>query len=191
MQRVGKALVRPRILWGALLVVPLNFLFGLRTQLGAGGEPPDSTRLYPYVAAAAVSAVLSLVLPSRLHRAAAKKAKLDVEDAADAADDAATYRDRASRIRVFSDPRDALKKAVSTYYVPLFVGLSLGYFVAVAGAIVGFIGFGMPFALPFFVTSALLFAFHFPRPRRVLAPLEEAHGARLVFPPEEQSSGRL
>lgn len=175
----------PRILWGAL--VSSNALyFGLLLYLNTAdarraGLHPDPTLALVFAPVALGLAVASVLLPARLHAAAARAAAVETRD--DLRDDplGATqgFRRPASSERVFADPAAARRAALQAFLAPFIVGMAMAESVSLFGLVLGFLGFGLAVVAPFFVVGAGLQATRYPTEAAVEGPFERAHGARL------------
>ena len=175
----------PRVLWGALLTSNALY-FGVLLYLNATVAQraelrPDPTLAPVFAMVALGLAVASVLLPSRLHAAAARTAAVETRD--DLMDDplGATqgFRRPASSERVFSDPAAARRAALQAFLSPFLVGMAMAESVSLFGFVLGFLGFGVVVVAPFFAVGAGLQATRFPTEAAIEGPFERAHGARL------------
>lgn len=178
--RTNARLQIPRILWGAMFVSTVLFLVVARVAAPAG-QVPQAVMLYAMAGAAAMSAVMSFVMPAKLLRHSLLAAKLEVTEEGDPTAPSA-LRSAAPTVRVFADPDRALQRALGVYQTAFIVGLALSESVAIFGLILGFVGFPLLQYIGFFVASWALIAIRFPTVDRVAAPLEQAYDARLARP---------
>ena len=175
----------PRILWGALLASNTLY-FGILLYLNATVAQraelhPDPTLAPVFAAAALGLAVASVLLPSRLHAAAARAAAVETRD--DLSDDplGATqgFRRPASSERVFADPAAARRAALQAFLSPFIVSMAMAESVSLFGFVLGFLGFDLAVVAPFFVVGAGLQATRYPTEAAVEGPFERAQGALL------------
>lgn len=147
-------LFTPRILWFALLVSQLVYVFIL-TVSGAvplPAEPPDPMLPLMFGAAAFGVAVASFVVPAVLTRnLAGTVAEGDAH----------------------GDPR---RKAMSMMFTPFIISLALSEAVSIFGLIVGYLGHPIAAWAPFIASGMLLTAWRFPTEARMMAPLTRRNG---------------
>jgi hypothetical protein len=123
---------------------------------------------------------LSLVLPSRLYRAALLRLALPTTDVP--IHDAVTpdYRSPARTERVFRDLPAARTAVIRAFQTPFLFGAGLAEAVAILGLVVALQRMApSAYALPFFAVAWVLLAVRFPTTARVVGPVESTCSATL------------
>jgi hypothetical protein len=166
-----------RVLWGALLT-SVGLFAVVMLMLPASTAEPQHVHLLTFAGLAASCALVSLLLPGRLHAAAVQQAAPAVEEVPDP--DAPSGFGGAKRVRVFKDPRAARALGLRSYQQYMILGCALSESVALFGFVLNRLGHPQTTALPFILAGLALMALRFPTEQKALALLQSAAGARLT-----------
>lgn len=173
----ANALQTIRILWGAIAATPLMFLVVLFTVRRPDDAAPSPVMALVFGVVALGMGYASVVFESAGLKNAAKKASVKLETEVAGAE--TRFRDAAPRRQVIVSPPDrVLASMLPRYNTPFILGIALGEGIVIFGFVLAFLGHGPPFWVPFFVAGWLLVLARVPRPRRFLAAVEKAQGAR-------------
>jgi hypothetical protein len=174
----------PRILWGAIFASVVMLLGMVLILKPAPLEPPEPVLFFALSAVAVAVLVASFVVPPLGIRQAVLRAKLEVtqETVVDPArgSDVLPYRETATVTRkVAAKPKQARASALVAYQTSLILGMALSEAVALLGFMLHFLGFPLPWVLPFFLASWVSMALRFPTVEKVLGPFERAAGMHI------------
>jgi len=170
-------LLTPRIVWAAMLMSTLLYLFVLQfIQL------PDSALQAPVlmalVAFALSAGVISILLPEIMLKKALLGASFPVQDAVSAPHED-LYRGEADSRRVFADPDDTLYRSIPYFVVPFIISIAAAEAVAVIGFLLVMLGMPLKQALPLWAISWCLIGIRFPRESVLRRALEKAYDAKM------------
>jgi hypothetical protein len=177
---VHPILLTNRILWGSILFSSLILPGVLVLANPSAPELREPIALPALAAVALTVAIMSRVLPPFMRRQAFAREQLRVEHQADAHSAMALYRGAAPTRRVFADREGARMIAMRIQQTTSILGLALSEAVGLFGFVIGFIGFPLWQAAPFFVVSWLLILTLFPTERAAVRALERHFDATLA-----------
>jgi hypothetical protein len=169
-----------RILWASILFACLISPVVLAVVERGLTEAREPVALPMLAALALTTAIMSRVLPPFVRRQAFAREQPRIEHQADPDSALALYRGAAPTRRVFADREGARLLALRVQQTTSILGLALSEAVGLFGLVLGFMGFELWQAAPFFVVSSLLIVTLFPMERRAIRALEKHFEARLV-----------
>ncbi len=176
-----------RILWGALTFTVFIYGFILHAT-GHGNVNPVREGMDPtlpiMLGVTALSvAVVSFVLPAKFFRASAQRLarSLKVTDTVNVVmpGDERGFRTAPPSSKVYENGSAALAAAFTAFQTPFILGLALSESIVINGFLLGFMGYGLRFAAPFFAVGLVLLLVRFPTKDRVAGMFEEATGVRM------------
>jgi F0F1-type ATP synthase membrane subunit c/vacuolar-type H+-ATPase subunit K len=174
-----------RILWFAIMASTAMFLGVLVKIKPVPLEPPGPQLLAVLAFAALATAVMSRVVPSIAARNMARQLSVPsktetIADPSRPVSEILPAGAAPTQTRLVPvDPALARQRAFMAFMTPFILSLALSEAVALFGFVVGFLGFGLALALPFFVLSWILIGLRFPTLERVIAPFERAKGLHI------------
>lgn len=168
----------PRILWAALFVSTWLYVVVLFV-LAPPMTEQDPTFALVLGMAALSTASLSILLPPRIRRAALTRVELPIIERPDA-QGVHLFRDSPAMVTVFADTQRALARATETYFTAFILGMALSEAVSLFGFMLRFLGYGWPYALPFFLLCWALMLSRFPTRAALVGPVEQHFGAKLA-----------
>jgi hypothetical protein len=175
-----------RIIWAALFASTFMYLGVILFVVQPPESPPDPVMLPALALVAMAVSVASFVVPAAGYRQAVAASKIEVTeetvpDPSRPESDVLPYREAPTITRkVAKKPKAALERAFMLYQTPFILSVALAEAVCLFGFMLGFLGVGLPFILPFWAMTWVLFSLRFPTLERVLGPLERAKG--IVIP---------
>lgn len=179
----GTPLGTLRVLWAALLgsnVVYVAVSEVLRAQRPLDAPPVDLTMVGALAVAALITAVVSVFLPGRLLRAAARVAPLATRTRLDPDPDpfaaAQGFRRPPPTATAWDDPSAARDAALRAYRAPFIVGMALAESISIHGLVLAVLGAPRLAVAPFFALGVALQLARFPTEERVTEAFAEARG---------------
>ena len=169
-QFVANAVRTMRILWGALTASTVLLAFVALRMVPAPPSTAPGANLVVIAVVALGAAVASFLLPANLYRTAARRRRPPL---AEPEPGPGGPRGPAR----FTEHDVATRMAFATYMTPFILSMALSESVSLDGVIEHV--FRAPDALTYglFAAGTLLAAVRYPRPARILAAFERAHGA--------------
>jgi hypothetical protein len=178
-----------RILWGALTFTV--FIYGFILHLTGHGnlnpvrEGMDLSLPLALGVMSASVAVVSFVLPARVFRQSAERLarSLKVTDTVNVVmpGEERGFRSAPSSSKVYENGSAALAVAFTAFQTPFILGIALSESIVINGFLLGFLGYGLRFAAPFFAVGLALLLVRFPTKDRVIGMFEAA--TRVRMPP--------
>jgi hypothetical protein len=177
---VHPILLTNRILWGSILFSSL--LFPVVLVLIEQDKPQlREPIVMPVLGVLAVTAaIMSRVLPTFMRRQAFAREQIRIEQQTDPHSAMALYRGAAPTRRVFADREGARMIAMRVQQTTSILGLALSEAVGLFGFALGYIGFEVWQAAPFFVVGWILILTLFPTERAAIRALERHYDATLA-----------
>lgn len=176
-----------RILWGALTFTV--FIYGFILQATGHGninparEGMDMTFPLAFGVMSLSVAVVSFVLPAKTFRSSAQRLarSLKVTDTVNVVmpGDERGFRTAPPSSKVYENGSAALASAFAAFQTPFILGLALSESIVINGFLLGFLGYGLRLAAPFFALGLALMLVRFPTKDRVAGMFEEATGVRM------------
>lgn len=176
-----------RILWGALTFTV--FIYGLVLHLTGHGnvnpvrEGMDMTFPFALGVTSVSIAVVSFVLPAKTFRSSAQglARSLKVTDTVSVVmpGDERGFRTAPPSSKMYENGSAALAAAFAAFQTPFILGLALSESIVINGFLLGFMGYGLRFAAPFFAAGLALMLVRFPSKERVAGMFEQATGVRM------------
>ena len=176
----------PLFLWGAIFsstFMMLGALFVVRPE----GMTPDPMMLPVLGAVALGTACFTLIFPKRLFRAALQGLNVDTTEI----EDPTSLPGSGRMLKVPKHPEVALRAVFQRHQTPFILGLALGESVSLFGFVLGYLGFPLPFVLPFFVASWGLMAVQFPNRAAILREAQQVTGVHFEPPSVASTSVAL
>lgn len=167
------------ILWAALCLAPLQFLFVLLVARPEDAVPPSPVMPYVFAALAVGMAVFGTVLPARMVDRFIRAKQ--IETRVEVSSEETLFRHAAPTRRVFVEPFAAvMPRVIQGYQTALIVSLAGSEAIVVFGFLLGFLGFDLTVAAPFFAVGWLLMVVRFPRAAALRARIEKIRGATFI-----------
>jgi hypothetical protein len=169
-----------RILWMAMIVSSLLFLFIITSHLVHDEDPRMPPHLPEMLGALAVGvAIISIVLPARAFDTALRAMDVTLEN--EMGEPVGSFRESAPSVKIIAKPHDTVLAALARFQTPLIIGLALAESINLFGFMLGFMG-AHPYAYaPFFALGLGLMAWKYPRLSTITSALERVKGAKLRF----------
>jgi hypothetical protein len=169
-----------RILWMALFVSSLMFLFMITSHLAHD----ENARLPPHMpellgALSFGIAMISIVLPARGFDAALRA--MDVTFENEVGEPVGSFRESAPVQKLIAKPHDTVIAAFTRFQTPFLLGMALAESINLFGFTLGYMG-AHPYAYaPFFALGLALMVSKYPRLVTITSALERVKGAKIRF----------
>jgi hypothetical protein len=161
------------------MVTPLQFVLVLVLARPEATVPPTPELPYIFGAAALAVAAVSWFLPA--HLLDLKIRATTLERRTEVAQGETMFRHAAPTHEVFTVPFEtAFTRVLPGYQTAHILALALSEAILIFGLVIGFLGFELVIAAPFFALGWLLILVRFPRDAPVRKRIEAFHGARFV-----------
>ncbi len=166
-----------RILWAALTASTVLVAVVATFVVAPGPDAPvNGTNQLVIAVVALAGAVASFVIPVRVYRQAASRARHRI------AEPEPVPGGERGPAR-FAEPDAATRQAFATWFAPFIVSMALSESVSLDGLIEHVFRAPPALAYGLFAAGTVLVALRFPRPEQVLAAWERVHGASFPAPP--------
>lgn len=177
----GTPLGTLRVLWAALLgsnAVYVMVSEVLRAQRPPDAPPVDVTMVGALGLASVVTAAVSVFLPAKLLRGAARGAHVGTrtELGADPRPSPQGFRRAPPTATAWDDPAAARDAALRAFRAPFIVGMALAESISIHGLVLAVLGAPRLTVAPFFALAVALQAARFPTDERVMGAFAEARG---------------
>lgn len=165
-----------RILWGAISATPIVFavVMVIARPHDVAPQPP----FLPYALGAASLFMLgfSFVFPRTMLTRAIRALKL--EQRTEVSKEETLFRDAAPTYQVFVEPFEhVFKKVLPHFQTSMILAIALGEAICLNGFVLGFTGFDLAVAVPFFAVGWISMLVRFPRTAPIRRRIEAIHGA--------------
>jgi hypothetical protein len=168
-----------RILWMALVISSLLFLFIVTSHLVQSPDPMPPQMPEMFGALAFGIAIISIVLPARGLDMGLRSMDVTIEN--DVGEPIGSFREAAPVERFIAKPHDTVLAAFPRYQTPFILGMALAESINLFGFVLGFMGAPPSAYAPFFALGLALMMWKFPRLSILTSALERVKDAKIRF----------